>query len=76
LSGIGISWGDRRAEPVREWEVLGLLALGHTGEEIAEELGISPETVRNHLRGAREKLGARTRAQAIALALSRGLIKL
>jgi PAS domain S-box-containing protein len=79
--GAPPSHGSQAAAPgtpltARELQVLGLLALGHTREEIAEQLGISPETVRNHLRGAREKLGARTRAQAIALALSRGLIKL
>ena len=58
----------------REREVLSLLALGATGEEIAKKLYISPETVRNHVRSARDKLGAKTRAQAIALALLNGEI--
>jgi PAS domain S-box-containing protein len=58
----------------REREVISLLALGATGEEIAEQLNISPDTVRNHVRSAREKLGAKTRAQAIALALLNGEI--
>ena len=58
----------------REREVMTLLALGTTASEIAESLVISKETVRNHLRNARAKLGARTRAQAIAVALRRGEI--
>ena len=45
------------------------------GEEIAVRLAISPETVRNHVRSARTKLGARTRAHATALAIARGEIQ-
>jgi PAS domain S-box-containing protein len=52
----------------RERQVMSHLAAGATGREIAELLDISPETVRNHVRNAREKLGARTKAHAIALA--------
>jgi PAS domain S-box-containing protein len=55
----------------REREVLTRLALGETGEEVAAHLFISPHTVRRHVANAREKLGARTRAQAIAIALRR-----
>ena len=40
----------------------------------AEQLGISPETVRTHVRNAMNKLGARTRAQAIAVAMRDGEI--
>ena len=60
----------------RECQVMTLLALGATTSEIAERLGISKETVRNHTRNARDKLGAKTRAQAIALALRAGEITL
>jgi PAS domain S-box-containing protein len=60
----------------REHEVITLLALGLTSGEIAEKLVISPETVRIHVRNARRRLGARTRAQAIALALRSGQIRL
>jgi PAS domain S-box-containing protein len=60
----------------REREVMTLLALGTTAPEIADNLVISKETVRNHTRNAREKLGARTRAQAIAVALDRGEIEI
>jgi PAS domain S-box-containing protein len=60
----------------REREVITLLALGLSGAEIAERLVLSPETVRVHVRNARHRLGARTRAHAIALALESGAITL
>jgi PAS domain S-box-containing protein len=53
----------------REREVLALLARGLTGEQIAERLVLSPETVRTHIRNAREKLGASTRVEAVTIAL-------
>jgi PAS domain S-box-containing protein len=53
----------------REREVLGLLARGLTGEQIAQRLVLSPETVRTHIRNAREKLGASTRVEAVTMAL-------
>jgi DNA-binding NarL/FixJ family response regulator len=59
----------------REREVLTMLAAGSTGEEIANELFLSPETVRTHVRNAMEKLGASTRTHAIALAIERGEIE-
>src|SRR4051812_14449579 len=46
----------------REQESLRLVAMGMTTTAAAEELGISPETVRTHVRNAMNKLGARTRA--------------
>jgi mannose-1-phosphate guanylyltransferase/mannose-1-phosphate guanylyltransferase/phosphomannomutase len=67
--------GAQRLTP-REREVMSLLALGLNGAEIAERLVLSPETVRVHVRNARQRLGARTRAHAIALALKRGEITL
>jgi len=53
----------------REREMLDHLAHGRTGEQIAEELFLSPETVRTHVRNAMNKLEASTRAHAIAIAL-------
>jgi PAS domain S-box-containing protein len=53
----------------REREVVTLIALGRDSAQIAEELHISPETVRTHVRNAMSKLGARTRAQLVALVL-------
>jgi DNA-binding NarL/FixJ family response regulator len=51
----------------REREVLGLLADGLQGPEIAERLFLSLETVRTHIRNGAGKLGARTRVQAAAM---------
>ncbi len=58
----------------REREVVALLAEGLTGEEIAERLYVSPETVRTHVRNAMEKLEANTRVHAVAIALRQGEI--
>jgi DNA-binding CsgD family transcriptional regulator len=55
----------------REREVLGLIAGGLTSEEIAEALHITRHTARTHARNILDKLGARTRAHAVALALGR-----
>lgn len=56
----------------REAEVLSLLALGNSNKEIAEMLNLSPETVRSYTRTARFRLGAKSRSQAIAMALRSG----
>jgi DNA-binding CsgD family transcriptional regulator len=55
----------------REREILGLLAGGESGAQIAAALVLSPETVRTHIRNAMSKLGASSRAQAVALAFQR-----
>ena len=64
-----------RAPSNRECEVLALLAGGRTDGQIAELLELSPATVQTHVRNAKAKLGARTRAQAVAIAFQRGLIE-
>jgi DNA-binding CsgD family transcriptional regulator len=56
----------------REHQVVELLAAGLTGDEVAHRLGISPATVRVHIRNATGKLGASTRTQAVAIAVARG----
>jgi len=61
----------RRTISHRESEILGMLAKGLTGEEIARRLVLSPETVRTHIRNAMEKLNARTRIEAVVKALER-----
>ena len=63
-----------RPPSARELEVLTLLAEGATDPQIAKQLELSPATVQTHVRNAKAKLGARTRAQAVALVLERGLI--
>lgn len=55
----------------RESEILTMLARGLTGEEIAQRLVLSPETVRTHVRNAMGKLEARTRTEAVVKALDR-----
>jgi DNA-binding NarL/FixJ family response regulator len=60
----------------REREVMHLMAEGRTAELVGEELGVSVETVRTHVRNAIRKLQARNRVHAIALALERGEISL
>jgi DNA-binding CsgD family transcriptional regulator len=67
--------GLRRPSP-RELEILELLAGGARDEQIAEQLSLSPATVQTHVRNAKAKLGARTRAQAVAVALRQGMISL
>ena len=64
-----------RQPSARELEVLTLLADGATDPQIAKRLELSPATVQTHVRNAKAKLGARTRAQAVALVLERGLIQ-
>jgi DNA-binding CsgD family transcriptional regulator len=53
----------------REREVLTMQADGQTVSEIAEQLVLSQLTVRTHVRNAKEKLGARTNAHAVAIVL-------
>src|SRR5579884_1993680 len=50
----------------REWEVLDLMSLGHSTRQIAEELVLSTETIRTHVKNLMRKLGARSRQEAIA----------
>jgi PAS domain S-box-containing protein len=57
----------------RQMEIVHLVALGASGPEIGDELSISHETVRTHVRNAMDKLGARSRAHLVAKALGDGL---
>lgn len=57
----------------REQEVLQLLTKGTSNKEIAAALGISPNTVKNHLKNILEKLHLENRVQAAAYALREGL---
>lgn len=58
----------------REREVLASIAAGCTNIEIGRRLFISEKTVRNHVTRILEKLGVRSRAQAIVLAKDNGLL--
>ncbi len=52
----------------REWQVVDLLALGHSTDDIAEALFLSTETVRSHVKNIMRKLGVHSRADAVAAA--------
>jgi DNA-binding CsgD family transcriptional regulator len=58
----------------RERQILSMLATGDTDAQIAGKLDLSPATVQTHVRNAKAKLGARTRAQAVAMGLRQGII--
>jgi PAS domain S-box-containing protein len=58
----------------RQHEILGLIASGLSTAEIATQLTISPETVRNHLRSIFSELQVHTRLEAIAAAQRLGLL--
>ena len=58
----------------REREIMDLLAQGLTGEQVAAQLFLSPETIKTHIRNAMNKLEANTRVHAIAIALREGFI--
>lgn len=58
---------------VRERAVLDLIIEGLCNKAIARELGISLGTVKTHVKGVLEKLGATTRTHAVAIAARRGL---
>lgn len=59
----------------REAECLELVANGKRIGQIADRLDIAEVTIEYHLRNCRTKLGARTRDQAVAKAVSRGIIR-
>jgi PAS domain S-box-containing protein len=58
----------------RERQVMTLVASGMQSTELAESLFLSPETVKSHVHNSMAKLGAHTRAHAVAIALVTGQI--
>jgi DNA-binding NarL/FixJ family response regulator len=60
----------------RELEVLNLLSGGNRNRDIAEQLFISEETVKVHVKHIMEKLNASDRTEAVAIAHRRGIIQL
>ncbi|MFE9942128.1 response regulator transcription factor, partial [Streptomyces hirsutus] len=58
----------------RERDVLGLVALGLSNDEIAERLFVSPLTAKTHVNRAMSKLAARDRAQLVVIAYQCGVV--
>ena len=59
-----------------EHRVLRLSATGLLTHEVAAQLGMNPDEVRRHVTSAMAALGARSKLEAVVLALRRGLIDL
>ncbi|HXD63488.1 MAG TPA: response regulator transcription factor [Solirubrobacteraceae bacterium] len=80
MVGVGMTVFEPTAEqpaPMlseREREVLDLIAAGSTNREIAEELFLSPHTVKEHTSAVYRKLQARNRAEAVQRAQRIGLL--
>ena len=60
----------------RELQVLKLVAQGLSNREVAEQLFISENTVKNHVRNILEKLGMQSRVEVVVHALREGLVDL
>ena len=60
----------------REMQILKYIGMGYLNKQIAAELGISEQTIKNHVTSILRKLNANARTEAVVLALKQGLIKL
>jgi len=60
----------------REVEILGYVAQGYANKEIANTLGITEQTIKNHMSSVLQKMEAQDRTQAVVLGIKRGLITL
>jgi len=71
-----VAAGDSDRPPLteRERQIVTLVAAGGNSGDIARALFLSPETVKSHAQNAMAKLGARTRAHAVAIALVTGQV--
>lgn len=66
----------RASVTAREMDVLRLLAGGFTNSQISDRLGVSLSTVNFHVHNILGKLGAKTRTEALAIAVREGLVDL
>jgi DNA-binding NarL/FixJ family response regulator len=71
---VGLLDAERELLSPRERHVLQLLAAGHSTITASEELALSPETVKTHVKRIMLKLGVETRTHAVAIALRDGYI--
>jgi DNA-binding NarL/FixJ family response regulator len=60
----------------REIEVLSLIAAGNSNKLVADQLAISEDTVKGHVKSILSKLGVKDRTHAVTAALKRGIIEL
>jgi DNA-binding CsgD family transcriptional regulator len=79
--GLAVPAGRRKGAPTpdhrltpRQREILEELGRGHSTEQIAAKLNLSRETVRNHVRHILQRLGAKSRLEAVAIAHRDGLL--
>jgi len=76
---IAVELAEHRADDAlteREIDVLRQVAAGNANKVIADNLEISEETVKAHMRKILSKLGANDRTHAVAIGLKRGIIEI
>ncbi len=76
---IAVELVEHRSEDAlseREIEVLRQLASGNSNKMIADNLRLSEETIKAHMRSILSKLSANDRTHALAIALKRGIIEI
>lgn len=74
LSRAGRPTADSPSLTPREREILALIARGMTNAQIADEVVVSVNTVRNHVANISAKLGAHSKLEALAVAIRHGLV--
>ena len=71
---LGAEGSPQNSLTPRELQIVAEVAMGRRWHEIAADLHISQSTVKTHVRHAMEKLGARSQAQLVAMALTSGML--
>jgi len=72
----GTSSGIRESLSPRERNILELIAAGQTNKEIARSLGITPETVKTHMKNIFVRFSVTKRSQAVSRAQNLGLVRI
>ncbi|PYM15646.1 MAG: hypothetical protein DMD81_14455 [Candidatus Rokuibacteriota bacterium] len=75
-SAASVAIDEARALTTREREILEMMAEGLSNRTIGRRLGISSYTVKFHVASILDKLGAKSRTEAVTLGMRRGLITL